>query len=181
MTSRHRSAFSKKTLERAYTELQQELGRLGAKSVVISTNVPLRNDGRPYSNPGRLDDPGAVAYFHLASQPYAMPIDKWLTVEENLWALALHIEAMRAMQRYGVGSVSQAFAGFKALPPSTEEDWWYVLNLDRNAASREQVEARYKVLARSAHPDAAGGSHDAMARINAARSSALFELSGQGA
>lgn len=44
-----RSRF-KMTTGRARDNLIAELQRMGAKSITISTNVELRNDGLPYSN-----------------------------------------------------------------------------------------------------------------------------------
>ncbi len=140
--------------------------------LVISTNIPLRQDGDPYSNPGRLNDPGVAIYFRLKDKPYCMPCDKWVAVEHNLWAVAKNIEAMRGMQRWGVGSVEQSFAGFAQL--GSGEDWRTVLGLTGRPAP-DQVEAQYRRLAATAHPDK-GGSLEAMQRLNAARDAARKDL-----
>jgi hypothetical protein len=172
--SRCSSAFSQKSVADAIKGLKLELSRLSARGVVISTNIPLRVDGDPYSSPGRLPDPGVAVYFQLDDQPYCMPCDRWQTVEENLWAITKNVEAMRGMQRWGVGSVSQSFAGFKALTAAAGEDWWDVLECTR-LADKEMIERQYRARVRAAHPDT-GGSHEAMARLNSARDSALAEV-----
>lgn len=77
--------------------------------------------------------------------------------------------------RYGVGTLQQAFAGYAALPPSPDHDWRVVLELPPGRVTVEQVETNFRKLARTAHPDV-GGSVDAMSRINAARDAALAEL-----
>jgi curved DNA-binding protein CbpA len=41
-------------------------------------------------------------------------------------------------------------------------------------ASVEEIERAWRIAAKTAHPDA-GGSHEAMARLNAAREAALKE------
>ena len=48
------------TMGRARDQLVAELHRLGAGSIVISSNVPLRPDGLPYAETRRLDDPGVA-------------------------------------------------------------------------------------------------------------------------
>jgi hypothetical protein len=73
------------------------------------------------------------------------------------------------MQRWGVGSVEQQFAGFKAL--AAGENWWDVLEC-RPDASREIIEAQYRTRIRTAHPDT-GGLHQAMSRLNVARDEAI--------
>jgi hypothetical protein len=43
--------------------LLNELRLASGKDVVVSSNVPLRSDGLPYAQSGRLEDPGIAAYF----------------------------------------------------------------------------------------------------------------------
>jgi len=165
---RRQSRFGQRTLEKAYFELVNQLRLLGARAVVVSTNVPLRNDGRPYSNPGRMDDPGVAVFFRLAGRDYCMPCDCWRTVEENVYAIAKHVAAMSGQLRWGVASVEQAFAGFKALPAS---DPFGRLGL-HEGASVAAIEAAFRERAVTCHPDK-GGSHEVMAELNRAREEAL--------
>lgn len=51
--------------------------------------------------------------------------------------------------------------------PKRPSTWWEVLGVDR-AAPRETVEAAYRRMARSFHPDAPGGDLSRMQEINAA-------------
>lgn len=153
-------------------DLYAELKRLGVGdwNVVISTNVELRQDGQPYSNRKPPEDPGAAVYFKLKGKPCVLACDKWNRVEDNLSAIARHIEAIRGQDRWGVGSVEQAFAGYTALPApgdvNHEGTWWSVLGCAHDAPL-DVVKDAYRERARAAHPDN-GGSHDAMVRINAA-------------
>lgn len=158
-------------LERLYGELR----RLGAQRVVVSSDLRLRNDGTPYRDQRQPDDPGVAVYFRLAGAPRALACDKWTRIADNLAAIAGHIEAIRMQDRYGVGTLQQAFAGYAALPPSPDHDWRVVLELPPGRVTVEQVETNFRKLARTAHPDV-GGSVDAMSRINAARDAALAEL-----
>lgn len=182
--SRSRAAFrsrgeyggnSGKKMTAALDALQSEYDKLhGASKMVLSTNVVLRLDGFPRADQPRQMDPGAAFYFNRNGQRLCMPCDKWDRVEDNIYAIAMHIGAMRGMERWGVGTVEQAFAGYKAL--SAGEDWWDVLECRRDA-TREVVEAQYKARIRTAHPDT-GGSTEAMARLNVARDQAVAELTG---
>jgi hypothetical protein len=168
-SSRSRSQFGAHTVVAAVKEIRRNITLLGGRLPVVSSNIPLRQDGDPYSNPGHMNDPGVAVYFQLKGKPYCMPCDMWHTVEENLWAVAKHIEAMRGMQRWGVGSIEQQFAGFKAL--AAGENWWDVLEC-LPTADPGIVDKQYRARLRSAHPDT-GGSHEAMTRLNKAREEAL--------
>ena len=122
-----RSQFGAHSVAEGVKEIRRQLTLLGARLPVISSNIPLKSDGNPYSDPGRMADAGAAVYFQLHGKPYCLPCDRWDRVEHNFWAIAKHLEAMRGMQRWGVGSVEQQFAGFKALAATSHEAWWDVL------------------------------------------------------
>ena len=156
-----------------------ELRRLGAVRVVISTNVALRRDGLPYSNQKEPTDPGVAVYFNLRGNARVLACDKWSSVGENLYAVAKHIEALRGQERWGVGSVEQAFAGYAALPPpsSAADNCWTVLELPFGSCA-DKINERYRLLSQVRHPDR-GGSHDAMAALNKAREEALAVVRGK--
>jgi hypothetical protein len=153
----------------AIARLMPELDLLGAADEVLSTNVPVRLDGLPRSGAANPDDPGAAVYFEMAGKPRCLACDRWLRVADNIAAIAAHIYAIRAVDRYGVGTMEQAFAGYAALPASSEE-WWLVLGVGRDA-SEDEVDTAYRRLAREHHPDV-GGDTNHMARLNAARDAA---------
>lgn len=152
-----------------------ELGRLGVRDYdfILSTNVQLRLDGLPYSNQKDPADPGAAVYFKLKGQPRALACDRWLRVADNIAAIAAHVEAIRAVDRYGVGTLDQAFAGYAALPPAAE-DWRSVFGLN-GGATIERVEQVYREMALTAHPDR-GGDPAVMSRLNVTRDAARVEL-----
>jgi len=138
--------------------LADEIGRLGASDGILSTNVRLRLDGKPYSAQAQPSDTGAAVYFKLNGKPISLACDRWDRVEDNVWAIAKHIEALRAQDRWGVGSIERAFRGYTALPgigESSASDWWRVLGVPVNAEP-DQVKQAYRVLAAKHHPDAGG-------------------------
>jgi hypothetical protein len=177
---RRRAAFSKRvsggygntrlSVGDGLARLTGELRRLSARDVVISSNLRIRADGLPYADQGKmLADPGVAVYFKLKGAPRVLACDRWDSAADNLAAIAGHIEAIRAVDRYGVGTIEQAFAGYTALPAAAT-DWWLELGVDRTA-TRAQIDAAYREKARVAHPDV-GGSEDAMSRLNIARAAA---------
>ena len=165
------------TVAEALRRLQEELDRIGARLPVVSSNLELRLDGLPRSGQREPQDPGAAVYFQLGGKPHCMPCDTYDRVADNLAAVAAHIEATRAIERHGVASLSEMFAGFQALPPpSTERPWRQVLGLHQESrVTIEMVEECYHTLARERHPDT-GGDHAMMSELNAARAAARREL-----
>jgi hypothetical protein len=152
--------------------IQRELNRFGAVRLVISTNVAVRRDGLPYSTSREPADPGVAVYFHLRTRPYCLPCDRWTRVADNLAAVAAHIAALRGIERWGVGTVEQAFTGYLALPSPDDVDWRAEFP---RVETLEQLEERYREQAKKLHPDAEG-THEAMVRLNRARQAARAEL-----
>lgn len=156
----------------AVQEVLREVARLGGRLPVISTNVPLRRDGLPLANAKRITDPGVAVYFTYRDRQMCFACDRWTKVEDNIWAIAKTINAMRGIARWGTGDMlAAAFTGFTALPPSSKP-WRTVLG---DVRTRDDAERRYRVLALRAHPDT-GGSSAAMAELNAAIEAARKEL-----
>jgi hypothetical protein len=69
---------------RARDQLLAELRLLGAKGLVVSTNVELRLDGLPYSETRHIADPGVAVYFTLDGEQLVMARDQFVTVAGNL-------------------------------------------------------------------------------------------------
>jgi hypothetical protein len=162
----------------ATQRLTEELRRLGADpgTEVLSTNLLLRLDGAPRSDQREPSDPGAAVYFRLTGKPTVLACDKWTRVADNIAAIAAHIEAIRAIDRYGVGTLAQAFAGYQALPAQASP-WWTVLEFKDRPTNWDTVLMRFQKLAHIHHPDR-GGNSETMAKINAARDAAKLDLRG---
>lgn len=154
--------------------LLDELRRLGATDVVLSSNIPVRLDGLPYSKAAEPRDHGVAVYFRIKREPRVLACDKWDRVADNMAALAAHVEAIRGQMRWGVGSLEQAFGGYRALPAMGDvKPWWAVLGVPQDAPM-PAVERRRDELLMKHHPDK-GGSHSMAAEINAAFSQARAE------
>lgn len=171
------SKFKGQTVHTATKILMAEFGRLNAKKVVLSTNIILRNDGYPHSRLRPPEDKGVAVYFDLKGVQHVMACDKWKSIEDNIYAIAKHIDALRGQDRWGVGSLEQAFSGFKALPASfiVEKSWYEVFGFEQGITiiTRELINDRYRNLTMQYHPDKPGGLEERMSELNQARDKAL--------
>lgn len=175
--SRFGSLVATPSVYKATQEVLAELGRMGvpASRAIISTNYRLRLDGLPYSSQREPDDSGVAVYFKVDGEPIVLSCDRWRTCGENLWAVAKHISALRGQERWGVGSVAQAFAGFKMLGDG-HRSWREVFAFyDGEPVTPTKLKAQWKKLAMVRHPDK-GGSEEDMSRLNAAYTEAMKEL-----
>jgi len=153
-----RSGYTRPTIQTTRVELADELQRLGARHVVLSTNVELRLDGQPYSNRRVPDDPGIAVYFTLDGDAMVMAQDAYRRVPDNIRSLTLAIQGMRQMHRHGGGTMlKRAFQGFTALPPPDQmsaivtdppQNWWDVLGVAQDCPLAV-AESAWKALART--------------------------------
>ncbi len=177
------------TLAEAVAELEVELDRLDAANVVITSDLPTRADGRPYSS-ARCEDSGIAVWFVHQGTERVFACDRWSTPAANMRAIGLSIEALRGLQRWGAADlVMRAFSGFAALPAGDgteqaavppDERWRDVLglhDLKNSVVARDplgamaRVRVRHRELVKRHHTDV-GGAHDDIAAINAARDAA---------
>jgi hypothetical protein len=137
----------------------EELKRLGATHVVLSTNVELRKrDGLPRSGRRMPDDRGVAVYFQWKGNSQCMPCDKWNRVECNIWAIAKCIEALRGLERWGAKNMVEAsFRGFAALPEHASQP---KVDYFQGCDTKVTVQKRFKNLSKLYHPDAEGGDKD---------------------
>lgn len=156
--------------------LEHELVLLEADDLKLSTNMQLAAGGRGWREQKTPSDAGAAVYFRIANQARALACDKWLRVSDNIHALALHIEAIRGQLRWGVGSVDQAFGGYKALPAMGAPKLWYEVLAVPHTATRMEIEHKRLELLGRLHPDRPGGDAELAADVNAAYREALDVL-----
>lgn len=145
-------------LNRARDEMHEELRMLGASNVVISTNRPTRIDGEFCASSAEPADSGVAVYFTLRGKPMCFACDRWDRMAENVWAIAKTINALRGIERWGVGEAMQrAFHGFEQLPDlSGRRDWWQILGLTESSGEAV-IRARKIELNKRYHPDLGNG------------------------
>lgn len=151
------SSKFKTTFGRARDELMREISRLGGRNPILSTNIPLRRDGLPYSGMAQPKDPAAAVYFVYKNKSMCFACDQWSKIEDNIWAICKTIEALRGIERWGASDMlDRAFTGFTALP-SPANEWWQVLGLPNkpNPTPTEYSNAKSlrNKLAMKYHPD----------------------------
>lgn len=182
LDAQRKAGAFKATFWKARQDLLDELTRLGACDVVISTDVPLRRDNLPYAD-GDPADPGVAVYFKRRQRtggplvPFVVACDTYRELRFNVRAVGATIEALRTIERHGGSALmEQAFTGFAALPPARTggPSWWEVLGIHQ-AATPDQIEGAHRHLVEQHHPDLPGGSTERMAEINRARDVALAE------
>ncbi len=165
--------------------LEKELNFIDARHVVIELAVPsdqIRNDGLPRST-ARPTHPGVIVSFDLpcyingkwATRPLNMPCDSFTKWQDNLRAIALTLEALRKINRYGVTQGGEQYKGWAALPePEPKTDLAKVgdavafvarhsetgIAPSKLLKSAEQTKNAYRAAARRLHPDVGGNEED---------------------
>lgn len=76
--------------------LIDELRKLGATKVIISTNIEINRSGLPYSGRKEPKDSGVAAWFFMDKETRVIACDAWASVRENLAALRNTVSALRA-------------------------------------------------------------------------------------
>lgn len=162
------------TFGTARSHLLSELGKMGGRNIVISSDQPVRLDGLPLAVKVRVDDPGVAVYFARDGQGHCIACDQYVSVIANLRAIGKTVEALRGIERWGGKQLmDRTMHAFAALPESTSaQGWWQVLQVSPQA-SRETIEAVYRAQAKRLHPDVEGGDAEAFKRLQEAYAEAM--------
>lgn len=176
--NRRRAQFSaqwKSTL----SLLGRELDHLGRKNVVIQVALierDIRLDGFPRAN-ARPDHPGVIVSLDSKYGPLSYPCDTFTTWQDNLRGIALALDALRAVDRYGVTKRGEQYTGWKQLggrpvsPLLTREEaaafitkladpLGRITGMQRSLLDGRMLDAVYKQAAKNAHPDTGGTTED---------------------
>lgn len=114
-----------------------------------------------------------VSFTGSDGHQYSYPCDTFQQYADNLRAIALALEALRKIDRYGVTRRGEQYQGFRALPPSSQprprmtvDDaaTFIALKVEGVSASaistnQKLFEAMVKLCQQQMHPDA-GGAHE---------------------
>lgn len=149
--------------------LERELRNLNAKQIVLEMNVrerDIRNDGMIRAD-ARPSLPGVILRFTGKHGPMTMPCDRFTDWQANVRAIALSLEALRKVDRYGVTQTGEQYRGWKALTEVVDDvdaaaqflgKLAMVLPIVvKNDAAAFQI--AYRSASKAAHPDT-GGSHE---------------------
>lgn len=143
--------------------LDRELLALGAEAVVLQLAMSegdFRIDGLPRAT-ARAEHPGVILSFNTSGYPDGSALNGRLEFatdifygwKENLRAIALGLEALRKVDRYGITRGDAQYAGFKALPAGDDG----TLCLHTVQQARDFIVERYggnlRAAIRATHPD----------------------------
>jgi hypothetical protein len=163
--------------------LQYETELLGAQLVVVQVDVgdtDIRRDGMLYAN-AKVEFPGVRVSFDSVHGPltystdaydrfYGHSLPGW---QANVRAIALALEALRAVDRYGVSSRGEQYQGWTAIEATAtvSDVSAAALLLDSNDPGRligaqpTVITAAWKAALRRNHPDTGDTTNPDMAAI----------------
>lgn len=133
----------------------------------------FRIDGRPYAN-AKAEHPGVIFSIDSRHGHLSYPCDTFTRWEDNLRAIALALEALRKVDRYGVTKRGEQYRGFLAIEStaapagfSTADEAREWLTERFSPHQQHSVRVLVRVAKRAAHPDV-GGSSDLFQRVSLA-------------
>lgn len=154
------------------TRAQQE----SAELLVAIDAGQFRQDGRPYAN-ARAQHPGVIFSIYSRHGHLSYPCDTFTRWEDNLRAIALALEALRKVDRYGVTKRGEQYRGFLALEATAapagfaDANAAYVWLVDLVGATHLSGSPAPAMVLRKAkritHPDM-GGDADTFQRVSLA-------------
>lgn len=163
-----RQAHFKTPYNKTLDKLEYEIEKLDGREIRIEAGYridQIRNDGWPRGGVTPAH-PGVVLYFESRDGALCFPCGTYSRMEDNLHAIALTLENLRAVDRYGVTLRHQQYIGFAALPaPQTSGTLEQAAALLAEIAgvpardmiqSREAYRGAYRVVAARLHPDSGG-------------------------
>jgi hypothetical protein len=147
--------------------LKRELEKLDAENIIVQLALredQIRQDGFPRAGVSP-DHPGVILAFDSRYGPLKYATDVFTRWEANIRAIALGLEALRKVDRYGITKRGEQYTGWKALPETAgyQEDW---LVERGEALIAEYGTTRDALMA--THPDR-GGDPDDFRAVQAAR------------
>lgn len=190
---RRRSSFFRAEWSATKDLLAREVSHLGGDLVVLQVDVvegDLRRDGMLRSN-AKVSFPGVKVFFDSKFGPLTYATDTYEKQyhqdppgwQANIRAIALALEALRAVDRYGATRSGEQYRGWTAIPAKSSE-----FTMSRQDAAKllagapnspytadvllrdaSAVDRAYRKLARQHHPDVVGGDPETFRRITAAR------------
>lgn len=150
--------------------LERELLHLDARNVVIQAGFAehdIRIDGLPKANARQPAHPGIRISFDSIHGPLTYATDSCEYWQHNVRSIALGLEALRAVDRYGVTKSGEQYRGWSQLPagngtaPSgmTRADAAELIrkwaaNIDAAETDQKRL---FKLARAEAHPDRNGG------------------------
>lgn len=146
------------SMQEALTFLYDELNELGATKAVLCTDY--ENIEQPRSIRRIGSDNGAALRIELNDRMYQMACDRWVAIEQNIYALHLALRNLRNIVLWGVGNVENVFGGYavgtaghsgtaqRSDSPVLMEEWRKMLGLGPTA-TLDDAQAVYRRRAKN--------------------------------
>ena len=153
--------------------LERELDALRAKNIVLQMDVresDIRIDGQVKAN-ARPASQAVRLVFDSMHGPLAYQCDSMATWQQNVRAIALGLEALRKVDRYGITRRGEQYKGWKELTTGsmTRDEALTVLRRWSPPSQLHQSTADlYRSARAAAHPDRNGGDHAGWYEVEAA-------------
>ena len=164
----HRDSPFRSSWRQTCKALARELNMLNAQRAVCELALTAghwRNDGLPRAD-ARAYSPAVRISFDSKWGPLRYETAEFWHWQDNVRAVALSMEALRQVDRYGVSKRGEQYRGWRALPMSTSAEDSIV-----TSTQAEAVIERYgslKNAIRKTHPDQ-GGNEDEFRKVMKAR------------
>lgn len=117
VTARRKPSQFSAPMRNTASLLATELRHLQARDTILRLDIregDIRQDGAPYAR-AVTGSPAVVVQFDTPTGPLAFPCDRFTTWQDNLRAVALALEALRRVDRYGVTARAEQYTGFRAI------------------------------------------------------------------
>lgn len=188
----HKGSPFDSTFPQTLRLLEDELWHLHAENLVIEVDVTpadIRRDGKIRANAKPVSPACRIVFDSVHGQltygtdrfvrNYRGPQHDW---QHNLRAIALGLEALRKVDRYGIGQAGQQYTGYAALPAGgggialggmTKDEAAQVLSewsgtqIDAEE-SAQSARARWREARINTHPDRCNGDQTAWDQVERA-------------
>jgi hypothetical protein len=151
--------------------LTTELHALDAKNIVLELDLrerDIRLDGMPRAD-ARPGSPAVVLSFDSRYGPLRYATAEYDDWQDNLRAIALSMQALRAVDRYGVSKRGEQYRGWKALPPGPVDAAEQIQTSEQALAYlAEEWDGDLRRAIMETHPDR-GGDEDEFRKVVRAR------------
>lgn len=183
---RRRDSQFKATYPATLELLFSEAEKLGGKHLALQVDIAerdIRTDDLPRANARYGTHPGVIISFESRFGPLRYATDTFNEWQANLRAIALSLEALRAVDRYGVSKRGEQYTGWKALPAGNGVHLTHFATADEalrwmrgtgrgfigeGLDSHADPRDLYRMLAKRLHPDT-GGDPSEWDKLDAAR------------
>lgn len=156
--------------------LERELSHLDASEIVLQVDVrdrDVRNDGKLRAD-ARPAKPGVRLLFDSRHGPLTYQADSCEFWQHNVRSIALGLEALRAVDRYGINAVQgQQYKGYREITAgptaTTREQAEHIIRAYAgDALAQLSLLYAYRRARNATHPDVQGGDRTAWDEVEAA-------------